>query len=254
MGTPNAPTGHPERADWAPRAGRAVTVEAAVKVKAGSTVLHGVTFSARPGQVTALLGPNGAGKTTVLRSIVGLERLTGGAVGIGGTRLADHPFPARVVGAVLDVDAYSPVRSAADQLALTATASGLPPGAVDRALRLVGLSEHGSDRIGRMSLGMRQRLALAAALIGEPDVLVLDEPHNGLDAGAIRWLREVLLRYARSGRTVLLSTHLLSEVAALADRIVVLVDGGVAVDAPAHEWAADRHDLEARYLATVGEW
>jgi ABC-2 type transport system ATP-binding protein len=118
----------------------------------------------------------------------------------------------------------------------------------------VGLAEHADVRIGALSLGMRQRLALAAALISEPDVLVLDEPHNGLDAGAIRWLREVLQRYAASGRTVLLSTHLLSEVAALADRVVVLVDGEVVVDEEAGPWTADADVLEERYLALVGEW
>ncbi|MFT3899296.1 MAG: ATP-binding cassette domain-containing protein [Gordonia sp. (in: high G+C Gram-positive bacteria)] len=235
--------------------GRPVVVAGAVKEKGGRRVLNDVSFTARPGEVTALLGPNGAGKTTVLRAIVGLEGLSAGTATIGGGRLADEPFPARAVGAVLDVDGYSPARTVRAQLALSATASDLDAGAVERSLRLVGLAAYGAARIGQLSLGMRQRLALAAALIGEPEVLVLDEPHNGLDAGAIRWLREVLTRYARSGRTVLLSTHLLSEVAELADRIVILVDGALAVDAPAAEWigTAGTASLEQRYLARVGE-
>ncbi|MFT4202051.1 ABC transporter ATP-binding protein [Gordonia sp. (in: high G+C Gram-positive bacteria)] len=233
---------------------RGVAVDSAVKLKDGRTVLRGVTFTARPGEVTALLGPNGAGKTTLLRAVVGLERLTSGTVRVEGGSLADAPVPARLVGAVLDVEGYAPARSARTQLELISTASGLPLGSADRALRLVGLGEYGAERIGRFSLGMRQRLALAAALIGEPDVLVLDEPHNGLDAGAIRWLREVLLRYARSGRTVLISTHLLSEVGSLADRIVVLLDGDIVVDVPAVDWTTDgERAVEERYLARVGE-
>lgn len=234
--------------------GTALTVESAVKHKGGVPVLRGVSFTAAPGEITALLGPNGAGKTTVLRAIVGLELLTSGHVGVGGVPLGDHRFPGRVLGAVLDVDAYAPARTVEAQLRLVATASGLEQDSVRRALRLVGLAEHADVRIGALSLGMRQRLALAAALISEPDVLVLDEPHNGLDAGAIRWLREVLQRYAASGRTVLLSTHLLSEVAALADRVVVLVDGEVVVDEEAGPWTADADVLEERYLALVGEW
>ncbi len=234
--------------------GTALTVESAVKHKGGVPVLRGVSFTAVPGEITALLGPNGAGKTTVLRAIVGLELLTSGHVGVGGVPLKDHRSPARVLGAVLDVDAYAPARTVEAQLRLVATASGLGSGSIRRALRLVGLAEHGDVPIGQLSLGMRQRLALAAALIGEPEVLVLDEPHNGLDAGAIRWLREVLQRYAASGRTVLLSTHLLSEVAALADRVVVLVDGEVVVDEPAGPWTADADVLEERYLGLVGEW
>ncbi|GED97058.1 hypothetical protein nbrc107697_10970 [Gordonia crocea] len=230
-----------------------LTVESAVKVKAGVAVLRGVSFSARPGEITALLGPNGAGKTTVLRAVLGLEPLTSGRVGIGGRQLADYRAPARAVGAVLDVDAYAPSRSVRGHLDLVATASRLDAEATARALRLVGLADYADARIGQLSLGMRQRLALAAALIGEPDVLVLDEPHNGLDAGAIRWLREVLIRYASSGRTVLLSTHLLSEVEALADRVVVLVDGTVTVDETAAVWAAGAGGLEERYLAEVGE-
>jgi len=230
-----------------------LVVDGAVKRKAGAAVLRGVSFAARPGEITVLLGPNGAGKSTVLRSVVGLERLTSGGIRIDGRSLAGFARPARAVGAVVDVDSYAPTRSAQAHLRLVATASGLDAAAVPRALNLVGLADYAGERIGNLSLGMRQRLALAAALIGEPAVLVLDEPHNGLDAGAIRWLRGVLRRYADSGRTVVLSTHLLSEVAALADRVVVLVDGEVVLDEATQAGAVDAQRFEERYLALVGE-
>lgn len=204
-----------------------IVVEHATKVIEGVTVLDDVSFDAQPGRVTAFLGPNGAGKSTLLRAILGIDRLTSGRALIGGKPFRDHARPMRVAGALLTPDAAHAKRSARGHLRVVAASNGLPVEVVDRWLEIVGIAEIAALPVGQMSLGMKQRLGLATAMIGEPAVVILDEPHNGLDAAAIRWLRAVLRALADSGRTVLISSHLMSEVELVADDAVVIDQGRI---------------------------
>ncbi len=180
---------------------------------------------AQPGQVTALLGPNGAGKTTTLRMLLGLVAPSGGTATFGGRRYIELPDPVRQVGAVLEASGYHPGRTALDHLRILATASRLPKGAPMRVLDETGLVEAARRRVGGFSLGMRQRLGIAAAMLGDPAVLVLDEPTNGLDPPGVRWLRGYVRERADEGRTVLLSSHALSEVELIADHVLVMAHG-----------------------------
>jgi len=177
---------------------------------------------AQPGQVTALLGPNGAGKTTTLRMLLGLVAPSGGTATFGGRRYIELPDPVRQVGAVLEASGYHPGRTALDHLRILATASRLPKDAPMRVLDETGLAEAARRRVGGFSLGMRQRLGIAAAMLGDPAVLVLDEPTNGLDPPGVRWLRGYVRALADEGRTVLLSSHALSEVELIADHVLVM--------------------------------
>jgi ABC-2 type transport system ATP-binding protein len=182
-------------------------------------------FTVEPGSVTGFLGPNGAGKTTTLRMVLGLERPDAGTALFGGVPYASLPDPLRTVGAVLET-AFHPARSGRDHLRVYARAAGIPIGRADEVLLQVGLGEAGRRRAGTYSLGMRQRLALATALLGDPSVLVLDEPANGLDPEGIQWLRGFLRHLAHEqGRTVLVSSHLLAEVEQTADRVVIVGAG-----------------------------
>ena len=180
---------------------------------------------ALPGQVTALLGPNGAGKTTALRMLLGLVAPDSGVATVGGKMYCDLPDPARQVGAVLEASGYHPGRTALDHLRILATASRLTPDACERVLAETGLAPDAHRRVGGFSLGMRQRLGLASAMLGDPGVLVLDEPTNGLDPPGVRWLRGYVRRLADEGRTVLLSSHALGEVELIADHVLVLAHG-----------------------------
>ncbi len=184
-----------------------------------------VSATAVPGQVTALLGPNGAGKSTTLRMLLGLMAPSSGTATFGGQRYADLTDPVRRVGAVLETSGWYPGRTAQDHLRILATASQLPADAPSRVLAATGLADDARRRVGEFSLGMRQRLGLAAAMLGDPDVLVLDEPTNGLDPPGMRWLRAHLRGLARQGRTVLVSSHALAEVEQIADHVLVLVHG-----------------------------
>ena len=184
-----------------------------------------ISAVAAPGQVTALLGPNGAGKTTTLRMLLGLVAPTAGTATIGGRRYDELTDPVRQVGAVLESSGAHPGVSALDHLRIVATAARLSGDAPERVLEETGLSGDARRRVGSFSLGMRQRLALAAAMLGDPGVLVLDEPTNGLDPPGIRWLRGCARRLADEGRTVLLSSHALSEVEQTADHVLVLAHG-----------------------------
>jgi ABC-2 type transport system ATP-binding protein len=184
-----------------------------------------LSFDVRPGQVTGFLGPNGSGKTTTLRILLGLATPTAGTATIGGLPYRQLPDPVRQVGAALDSNTFHPGRSAAQHLRIITTASGLPRHRVDEVLGLVGLSDVAGRRVGGFSLGMRQRLSLAGALLGDPGVLVFDEPLNGLDPDGIRWLRGLLRELAAQNRTVFVSSHLLSEVAQTVDQVVVLSRG-----------------------------
>ncbi|RLV49778.1 ATP-binding cassette domain-containing protein [Nocardioides mangrovicus] len=187
-----------------------------------------VSFVAEPGRVTGFLGPNGAGKSTTMRVMVGLTPPDSGSATIGGLRYADIPNPGRHVGVLLDASAQHAGRSGREVLHLAAMTMGLPESRVDEMLRLVSLDEkEAKRRVGAYSLGMRQRLGIAHALLGDPSVLILDEPANGLDPAGIHWMRGLLRDYASRGGTVLLSSHLLHEVEVIADDMVVIGRGKI---------------------------
>ena len=184
-----------------------------------------VSAVAQQGKVTALLGPNGAGKTTTLRMLLGLVAPSSGAATLGGRRYAELADPVRQVGAVLEASGYHPGRTALDHLRILTTAAELPRDAPSRVLAETELAADAGRRVGEFSLGMRQRLGLAAAMLGDPAVLILDEPTNGLDPPGVRWLRGYVRRLADEGRTVLLSSHALSEVELTADHVLILTKG-----------------------------
>ena len=184
-----------------------------------------LSFTVEPGSVTGFLGPNGAGKTTTLRALLGLVHPTSGTATIGGRQYGDIPAPITVVGAALESSSFHPGRSARNHLRVLCTAAGLPMSRVDETLTTVGLADVARRKMRTYSLGMRQRLSLAAALLGDPRVLMLDEPANGLDPEGIRWLRTFLRTLADDGRTVLVSSHQLHEVEEIADRVVILNHG-----------------------------
>jgi ABC-2 type transport system ATP-binding protein len=246
------------RAPAGERMSAGVVVEDATKVIDGVKVLDGVSFTAQRGRVTVLLGPNGAGKSTVLRVALGVDRLTSGRATIGGRPFREHERPLEVVGAFLTPDAAHPRRSARGHLAVVAASNGLPRDSVTRALELVGIAEIANLPVRQMSLGMRQRLGLAAALIGDPAVVILDEPHNGLDAAAIRWLRVVLRALAEGERTVLVSSNLISEIEPVCDDVVVIDGGRVRAASTLADFCGGapgdpgRVPLEERYLSIVG--
>jgi ABC-2 type transport system ATP-binding protein len=187
--------------------------------------VDGLAFEVEEGTVVGFLGPNGAGKTTTLRMLLGLVTPTAGTATFGGRAYRELPVPTRVVGAVLEASGFHPGRSARNHLRVLATAAGLPGRRVDEVLRQVGLAESANRRVGGFSLGMRQRLGLAAALLGDPEVLLLDEPANGLDPEGIHWLRGLIRRQADEGRTVLVSSHVLAEVAQTVDQVVIIARG-----------------------------
>jgi ABC-2 type transport system ATP-binding protein len=189
------------------------------------TALDDLTFSVEPGVVTGFLGPNGAGKTTTLRCLLGLVAPTSGTATLDGRRYRDLERPLMTVGAALEAADFHPGRSARAHLQVIALAAGVPRDRVDHLLGLVGLEEFADRRVGGYSLGMRQRLGLAQALLGDPPVLILDEPANGLDPAGIAWLRQLLRSLAGEGRTVLVSSHVLSEVQQTVDEIVVIARG-----------------------------
>ena len=191
-----------------------------------------LTFELAPGRVIGLLGPNGAGKTTTLRLLLGLVAPTSGSATIEGRPYRALAEPIRHIGAVLEATSFHPGRRGRDHLRVLAATAGLPDRRVDLVLDEVGLTAAARRRVGGYSLGMRQRLGLAAALLGDPDVLVLDEPTNGLDPEGIHWLRDFLRCYAARGRTVLVSSHLLAEVAQTVDEVVVLASGRLVAHAP----------------------
>lgn len=184
-----------------------------------------VTFSVEPGRVTGFLGPNGAGKTTTLRLLLGLATPDAGTVTIGGVTYADRPRPAHHIGAALEAASFHPGRTALDHLRVYAPEVGVPDSRCDEVLEMVGLAEAMTRRVGGFSLGMRQRLALATTLLGDPQVLLLDEPANGLDPEGIAWLRQFLRYLADQGRTVLISSHVLSEVQQTVDDVVIIARG-----------------------------
>lgn len=184
-----------------------------------------LTFAVEPGRITGFLGPNGSGKTTTLRMLLGLVRPTHGTATIGGRRYADLTGPVGTVGAALEATGFHPGRTGRDHLRVLAAAAGLPDARVEEMLELTGIPAAADQRAGGYSRGMRQRLGLAAALLGDPDVLILDEPTNGLDPEGIRWLRLFLRHLAGEGRTILVSSHLLGEVEATVDDVIIIANG-----------------------------
>ena len=204
-----------------------ITVTSLTKRYRHVAAVDGVTFSCEPGTITGFLGRNGAGKSTTLRMITGLTRPDAGRATVAGQQFADLPNPARTVGTLLDAAALHDGRTGRETLQLACTMTGMPKARAESLLDAVGLSEDARRRVGSYSLGMRQRLGLAHALIGEPSVLILDEPANGLDPEGIAWIRTLLRDFAAQGGTVLLSSHLLAEIQATADHLVIIDRGGV---------------------------
>jgi len=205
-----------------------ITVEGLTKSYGDHRAVDDVSFVCEPGKVTGFLGPNGAGKTTTMRILVGLTRAGRGSATIGGQQYADIPNPGRHVGVLLDASAQHPGRTGREVLTLGARTMGLPLSRVDEMLALVSLSPtEAKRRVRNYSLGMRQRLGIAHALLGDPSVLVLDEPANGLDPAGIHWMRGLLRAYADRGGTVLLSSHLLHEVEVIADELIVIGQGRI---------------------------
>jgi ABC-2 type transport system ATP-binding protein len=197
-----------------------------------------LSFTVQPGQVTGFLGPNGAGKSTTMRMILGLDAPTSGTVTVGGRPYRDHPLPLQVVGALLEARAIHTSRTAYSHLLALATTHGIGPKRVRQVIDQVGLTEVASKRAGGFSLGMGQRLGIATALLADPDTLILDEPVNGLDPEGIRWIRDLLRSLAADGRTVLVSSHLMSEMALTADHVLVIGRGRLLADLPMSELLA----------------
>ena len=212
-----------------------------------------LSFTVLPGRITGFLGPNGAGKSTTLRALLGLVRPTSGTATFGGIGYQDLKNPQQRVGAVLE-PAFHPGRTGRNHLRVLAVTAGVGSGRIDELLHLVGLSDAADRRVGGYSLGMRQRLALAGALLGEPDYLVLDEPANGLDPEGIRWLRGFLRSWAAGGRVVLMSSHIMNEVEATVDDVVVISNGRLIRQSPMQELAAEQRSVKVRVgdLAAAG--
>jgi ABC-2 type transport system ATP-binding protein len=221
--------------DLTKRYGRALAVDA-------------LSFAVRPGVVTGFLGPNGSGKSTTMRLILDLDRPDAGRVRIGGRRYRDLAWPLREVGALLEAKAFHPGRTARAHLAALAASNGIASRRVDEVLAMVGLAGAGRRRAGAFSLGMAQRLGIAAALLGDPPVLLLDEPVNGLDPAGIHWIRDLLKSLAGQGRTVFVSSHLISEMALMAEHVVVIGAGRLLADEPVATLAARAPSLEDAFL------
>jgi ABC-2 type transport system ATP-binding protein len=215
--------------------------------------VDGITFTAEPGRVTGFLGPNGAGKSSTLRILLGLDAATSGQALIGGRRYRDLRHPLRTVGALLDDAGPVPERRAIDHLSWIAQSNRISRERVREVLDLVGLGEAAKQRVKKYSLGMKQRLGIAAALLGEPEVLILDEPVNGLDPDGIRWVRTFLREYAAGGRTVLLSSHLMTEMAGTADAVVIINRGRVVSQGSLAEVTAGHASLESAFFALTGD-
>ena len=231
-----------------------ITVAGLTKRYGPVTAVDGLTFTVEPGQVTGFLGPNGAGKTTTLRMLLGLVAPTEGSALIGGRRYADLREPRRAVGAVLEATGFHPGRTGRNHLRVLAEAGGIPAARVAAVLGQVGLDDAADRRVRGYSLGMRQRLGLAAALLGDPRVLILDEPGNGLDPAGLAELRDVLRGLAADGRTILMSSHVLSEVAQTVDRVIIIAGGTLRFAGPLGELTGGRGEtLEAAFLRLTSD-
>lgn len=209
-----------------------IRVENLVKTYGSTTAVDHLDFAVKPGQITGFLGPNGAGKSTTMRMMLGLDRPDSGHVFINGKAYRDYAAPIHEVGALLDAKAVFGKRSARKHLTWIAQAGGVDPKRVHDVLEMVGLTSVASKHVGEFSLGMSQRLGIASALLGDPPVLLFDEPVNGLDPEGIRWFRRLMKQLANEGRTILVSSHLMSEMQATADHVIVIGKGKLVADAP----------------------
>jgi len=236
-----------EQVGPSPRAA-VLTCRALTKRYGELTAVDAVTFSLKAGTVTGFLGPNGAGKTTTLRLLLGLAEPTAGEALIFGRRYRELEQPLRRVGAVLESADFHPSRRGRDHLRTLALAAGLPLSRVEEVLELVELTGVASRRVKTYSLGMRQRLGLAGALLGDPELLILDEPANGLDPAGVHWLRGFLRRFAEQGRTVLVSSHVLAEVAQTVDQVVIIDRGRLLATGPLADLTERGRTLEEVYL------
>ncbi|WP_392542310.1 ABC transporter ATP-binding protein [Oryzobacter telluris] len=223
-----------------------ISVRALTKEHGRVRAVDDLTFDARPGTVTGFLGPNGAGKSTTMRVVMGLDRPTSGDAVVNGHRLAERTAPLHEVGALLDAGAMHPGRSGRAHLRIAARSNGIPLSRVGAVLDQVGLEGAAHRRIKTYSLGMRQRLGIAAALLGDPGVLMFDEPVNGLDLDGVRWIRSLLRGFADEGRTVLVSSHLMSEMQLIADRVVIIGKGRLIADATIAEVLQDLEHQRVR--------
>ena len=212
-----------------------------------------LSFTIRPGVVTGFLGPNGAGKSTTMRMMVGLDRPSSGTVLVNGKPYAEHAAPLHEVGALLEARAIHPGRSARNHLVSLALTSGIRRARVDQVLDMVGLTDVAHQRVGGFSLGMGQRLGVAAALLGDPQTLILDEPVNGLDLDGIRWIRALLTRLASEGRTVFLSSHLMSEMAVTAEHVIVIGKGRLLRDQPMADFIREASVESIRVVSPEAE-
>jgi ABC-2 type transport system ATP-binding protein len=215
-----------------------VTASSLTKRFGKLVAVEDLSFELRSGTITAFLGPNGAGKTTTLRMLLGLARPTSGSATVFGSPYAQLDAPARRIGAVLEATDFHPGRTGRNHLRTLGRAAGLPDARVDEVLDLVELGGAAHRRVKGYSLGMRQRLGLAAALLGDPELLILDEPANGLDPEGVRWLRDFLRSFAAGGRTVLVSSHVLAEVAQTVDHVLIVNRGRLVVESPLAELTA----------------
>lgn len=242
-----------ERISLAPRRdAEVIRCEALTKLYGRFAAVDGVTFSLERGTVTGFLGPNGAGKTTTLRLLLGLAEPTAGEALLFGRRYRELEQPIRRVGAVLDSTDFHPGRSGRNHLRILACAAELPRSRVEEVLELVELGDAAGRRVKTYSLGMRQRLGLAAALLGDPELLILDEPANGLDPAGVRWLRTFLQALADQGRTVLVSSHQLAEVAQTVDQVMILNHGRLLASGRLDELTRGNRTLEDTYLELIG--
>jgi ABC-2 type transport system ATP-binding protein len=225
-----------------------IEVRGLTKTFGSVTAVRDVSFTAPAGQVTGFLGPNGSGKTTTLRAALGLIRPSAGEALIGGVPYRRLARPRRRVGALLEATGFHPGRRAREHLRVLAAADGVPDRRVDEVLGLVDLGSSANRRVREFSLGMRQRLGLAAALLGDPQVLLLDEPANGLDPAGIAWLRGLLRALAAEGRTIVAASHVLSEIAQPAGHVVIVNAGELRFSGPLHELGGSGHALESAFL------
>jgi ABC-2 type transport system ATP-binding protein len=229
-----------------------IQIQGLVKRYGPVTAVDNLSFEVQAGTITGFLGPNGAGKTTTLRMLLGLVTPDAGSATINGRRYSELAEPLHQVGAVLEAS-FHPGRTARAQLRIQALSADADPSRVDDVLHLVGLADAADRRVGGFSLGMRQRLGLATALLADPGLLILDEPANGLDPEGIRWLRGLLRDFAAEGGTVLVSSHMLAEVAQIIDSAVIVHHGRLVVQAPVAELTAGGTDLETAFFHLTRE-
>lgn len=230
-----------------------LTINNLVKHRGNQVILSGISFTARPGRVTGFLGPNGAGKSSTIRILLGLDRATSGSALINGKPFTELHNPLATVGAALDGFGAHRMRTGRAHLRWMACAAGLSRSRVEEVLEIVGLTNAAGKRVGIYSLGMGRRLGMAAALLGDPHILILDEPVNGLDPEGIRWIRTMVRERAASGNTVLLSSHLMGELAETVDDVVIINHGRVVADGTLKEVIGNHTTLEEAFFALTSE-